>query len=167
MESIGITTPKFTVCKEKPKSRLRRLLQWFNVLAAMFFMFGCRLGTKYPTHFEKTSGKANTFRLFVVEDFLFREHVKKIQVFEGGEDFKDTFFCKPLGQLCWEVVADPQVRAKRIGDVVAGQVPEGFIQKFPPLPEIFKPVPGKWYSISVSVTDYYAPEYLLTSWKAE
>ncbi|MHC4792622.1 MAG: hypothetical protein ACYS8Y_14575, partial [Planctomycetota bacterium] len=93
-----------------------------------------------------------------------REHIKKIQVFKGADE---SFFHPPHGQLCWEVIADPPVRAKRLEDVVAGQVPERFRQVVPPPSETFKPVPGKWYSISVTIAHPQAWPYVPTPWKAE
>jgi hypothetical protein len=92
-----------------------------------------------------------------------REHVKKIQVFEGT----NLGYYDLQHLLCWEVVAAPPVRAKGIEDVVAGQVPERFRQAVPPPSEIFKPVPGKWYTISVTIAYAQARPYTPTPWKAE
>ena len=169
MESTGTTIPKPTIRKEKPKSQMRGLLLWLYVLASMPFMFGCGYGDKYPSHFEKIPGRANAFRLIVIEPpglFHPREHVKKIEVFEGRGGSRGIF-TQPPGKLCWEVVADTPARAKVIKDVVAGQVPERFRQVVPPPPETFKPVPGQWYSISVTIAHPQAHLYLLTSWKEE
>jgi hypothetical protein len=167
MVSTGTTIPKSTIRTEKPQSRVRGPLLWLYVLAAMPFMFGCRYYDKSPSHFQKISGRANAFRLIVIEPgpLLYpREHVKKIHVFEG---MYGGYTGRPNGQLCWEVVADPSVRAKGIEDVVAGQVPERFRQVVPPPSETFKPVPGKWYSISVTIAHPQAWPYILTQWKAE
>jgi len=163
MESTGTTNPKFTIRTEKPQSGVRGLLLWLYVLAVMPFMFGCGYHDKLPSHFEKISGRANAFRLKVIEPgpLLYpREHVKKIQVFEhpdGGHGPKPE-------RPCWEVVADPPVRAKGFEDVVAGQVPVRFRQVVPPPSETFKPVPGKLYSISVTMAYAHAKPYVPTSW---
>ncbi len=166
MVSTGTTIPKSTIRTEKPQSRVRGPLLWLNVLAAMPFMFGCGYSDKYPSNFQKISGRANTFRLQVIEPGFFdpREHVKKIQVFKG---MYGGYTGRPHGQLCWEVVAAPPVRAKGIEDIVAGQVPERFRQVVPPPSETFKPVPGKWYSISVTIAYAHAWPYVPTPWKAE
>ena len=167
MESTGTTIPKSTIRTEKPQSQMRGPLLWLYVLAAMPFMFGCGYSDKLPSHFQKISGRTNAFRLKVIEPpgLLYpREHVKKIQVFEG---YNSGGRRRPDGQLCWEVVADSPVRAKGIEDVVAGQVPERFRLVVPPPPETFKPVPGKWYSISVTIAHPQAWPYALTPWKAE
>jgi len=169
MESTGTTLPlpKSTIRTEKPESRVRGLLLWLNVLAAMPFMFGCGYGDKTPSYFKKIPGLSNAFRLQVIEPpglFHPREHVKKIQVFSGSyRSFDD----ETHGQLCWEVVTDPPVRAKSIEDVVAGQVPKKFRQVVPPPTETFKLVPGKWYSISVMMTHPQAWPFVPTPWKAE
>ena len=138
---------------------------WISVLVAMPFMFGCGYHHKCPSHFVIADGRVNSFRLIVIEPGPLdpREHVKNIQVFEGNHQS----FIRPDGQLCWEVIADPPVRAKRLGDVVAGQVPKGFKQIVPPPSETFKPVPGRWYSISVAIAHRYAYPYVITPWKAE
>lgn len=166
MVSTGTTIPKSTIRTEKPQSRVRELLLCFNVLATMTFMFGCGYHHKYPSRFQTTPGRVNAFRLKVIEPGPLdpREHVRKIQVFEGK--YGDSFL-RPDGQLCWEVIAEPPVRAKRLGDVVAGQVPKGFRQVVPPPSETFKPVPGRWYTISVAIAHPQAWPYVLTSWKAE
>lgn len=166
MESTGTTAPKYIIRTKNPQSRGRGRLQWLSVLVALPLMFGCGYHHKYPSHFEKISGSANGFRLVVIEPGLLdpREHVKKIQVFQGADS---TFFLPPHGQLCWEVVADPPVRAKRLGDVVVGQVPKRFRQVVPPPPETFKPVPGKWYSISVTIAHPQAWPYVPTPWQAQ
>ena len=167
MESTGTTpSPKSTIRTEKLQSHVRGPLLWLNVLAAMPLMFGCGYRHKYPSHFQKISGRANAFRLIVIEPGLLdpREHIKKIQVFEGSDD---SFFNEPPGQLCWEVVAAPPVRAKGFEDVVAGRVPERFRQVVPPPSETFKPVPGKWYTISVTIAYHQAWPYVPTPWKAE
>jgi hypothetical protein len=137
-----------------------------NVLAAMTFMFGCGYREKLPTQFETIPGRANAFRLEVIEPGPLdpSEHVKKIQVFEGN--YGETFV-RPDGQLCWEVIADPPVRAKRLGGVVAGQVPKGFRQVVPPPSETFKPIAGRWYTISVAIAHRDAYPYVTTPWKAE
>jgi len=166
MESTGITNLKSKTHTEKPLSRVRRPLLWLNVLAAMPFMFGCAYRDKYPSHFQKISGRTNAFRLKVIEPGFFdpREHIKKIQVFEGAFN---SFDDRPHGQLCWEVVADPPVRAKRLEDVVAGQILERFRQVVPPPSETFKPVPGTWYSISVTMAHPQAWPFVPTPWQAE
>jgi len=165
MVSTGTTIPKSTIRTEKLQSGVRGLLLWLFVLAAMPFMFGCGYHDKLPSHFQKISGRANAFCLQVIEPGLFdpREHVKKIQVFE----FPDGGHGPKPERPCWEVVADPPVRAKGIEDVVAGQVPKGFRQVVPPPSEIFKPIPGKWYNISVTIAHPQARPYEPTSWKAE
>ncbi len=169
MVSTGTTVPKSTIRKEKFQSSVRGFLLGLYVMAAMPFMFGCGYHDKGPSYFQKIPGRANTFRLQVIEPppLLYpREHVKKIQVFES-ESGSGSIFTRPNGQLCWEVVADPPVRAKGIEDVVVGQVPERFRQVVPPPSETFKPVPGKWYAISVTIAHPQAWPYVLTPWKAE
>ena len=166
--STGTISPpsELTIRRENPQSHIRGFLLWISVLVTLSLIFGCGYHHKMPTQFQTIPGRANAFRLDVIEPGPLdpREHVKNIQVFEGryGESF-----ARPDGQLCWEVIADPPVRAKRLGDVVAGQIPEGFRQVVPPPSEAFKPIPGRWYTISVAIAHPHAWPYILTAWKAE
>jgi len=163
--SIGTTIPESTIRTEKPQSHVRGPLIWVNVLVAMSFIFGCGYYHKAPSRFQKIGDRANAFRMEVIDPFgLYREHVTEICVFELGEHALD----QEPGQLFWEVVAVPPVRAKGF-EVVVGQVPEGFRQVSPPPSETFNLVPGRWYTIAVTLTRPKARSWTPTptSWKAE
>jgi hypothetical protein len=161
----AIVTNEPAIRTGKSHSYVRGAVLWTSVLVAMTFMFGCGYHHKYPSHFQKIPGRANAFCLIVIEPGPLdpREHVEKIQVFEG----KCSAFQRPHGQLCWEVIANPPVRAKGFEDVVAGQIPGRFRQVVPPPSETFRPVPGNWYSISVAIAHPQARPYVPTPWKAE
>jgi len=149
MVSAGATTPKCAIPAEQPQARVRGLLLLLRVslLVAMAFTFGC--GDRVPPILEVVHGRTNSFQMSVVEPFgLYKAYVKEIRVSECvKEPLRDT-----PGQLHWEVVAVSQVRAKGF-ELVVGQVPEHFSQVFPPAPETFKAVPGRWYIVAVTLTD--------------
>ncbi len=152
MVSIGIILPpnESAIYTEKAQPRLRGLLLRLSLLVAMAFTFGCGYHDRLPPILEAVDGRANAFRMErVIEPFgLYKAYVKEIRVSECvKEPLRDT-----PGQLHWEVVAVSQVRAKGF-ELVVGQVPEHFSQVFPPAPETFKAVPGRWYIVAVTLTD--------------
>jgi hypothetical protein len=119
-----------------------------------------------PPHFQKVDGRANTFRMFVIEPFgLFaeKERVRLIWVF----DFETGVNGMKNRRLCWEIVATTETRATGF-ELVAGQVPQGFAQVFPPPGETFKPVPGRAYEIrAVMAHPLASPWGAETKWVAE
>ena len=125
------------------------LLLRLSSLVAMAFTFGCGPHDRVPAILEAVHGRTNAFQMSVVEPFgLYKAYVKEIRVFECVKGpVRDTH-----GQLHWEVVAVSQVRAKGF-ELVVGQVPEDFRQVFPPPPETFKPVPGRWYIVAVTLIE--------------
>lgn len=152
-------------CQQRPRQPLVCLC----ILAAVFFAGGCiGASDKYPSlHFQRIDGQANAFRLFVTEPlgvFIPKKAVETnvVRVFEqepGAGDMK-------TGRLCWEVLATTHVSAEGF-KFVAGQVPRGFIQIYPPAGEIFEPVPGRTYEIAVTTSHQLAGPWAATSWVAE
>ncbi len=165
MASIRTVTPESSIHAEEPRSNVQRSLLWVSLLVTLAFMFGCGYHHKGPPWLQKIDGRASVFRLGVIEPFgLYKEYVNDVQVLEC---VKGPYYDTP-GQLLWEVIAASQVRANGF-EVVAGQVPEGFRQAFPPPSETFKPVPGRWYVIAVSSTypKVGIPSITRTSWLAD
>lgn len=121
-----------------------------------------------PPHFQVIDGRANTFRMFVIEPFgLFaeKERIKSIRVF-GFETDPNGLKCQNR-HLCWEVVATKTVRAAHF-ELVAGQVPPGFIQTFPPEGEAFEPIPGRVYEVRAIMAHPLAlPEGAGAKWTAK
>ncbi len=140
---------------------------WVYVLASMSLVLGCAgYPDKNPSYLEKINGRANAFRMVVLEPFgLFapKERVRLIRVFEAEKDPRGT----KAERLCWEVVAETPILAQGF-EVVAGQVPKGFVQIFPPAGESFTPVPGRSYDIFVVMAHPLAsPRGAPTRWIAE
>jgi hypothetical protein len=121
-----------------------------------------------PPNFQKIDGRANAFRMFVTEPFsLFaqREHIRLVRVFEFESDPNGLKYRNP--RLCWEIVAIGDVRAAGF-ELVAGRVPHGFVQIFPPVGEDFTPVPGRAYEIRAVMAHPLAnPLGVETKWVAE
>jgi len=155
-------------------SRMRRSEHWswdtflgICAVALLSLMAGCAgYPDKYPSHLQKIDGRANAFRMVVLEPFgLFapKERVRLIRVFQSEGRPSGT----EVGQLCWEVIAETPVLAQGF-EVLAGQVPKGFIQIFPPEGESFTPIPGRGYAIFVVMAHPLAsPRGAGTRWIAE
>jgi hypothetical protein len=92
-----------------------------------------------------------------------KERIRLLRVFESEKDPTRT----KLGRLCWEVIAENPVLARDF-EVVAGQLPKGFIQIFPSPGESFTPTPGKSYDIAVVMAHPLAsPRGAMTRWIAD
>jgi hypothetical protein len=159
MVSNGTFRVRMGICRESPWHPFL----WMCVLALMSLVLGCGYPDKYPSHLQKIDDRANAFRMVVLEPFgLFapKERVRLIRVFEFGAGTR-------VGRLCWEVVAETPVPAQGF-EVVAGQVPKGFMQIFPPAGESFTPTPGRSYDIFVVMAHPLAsPRGAPTRWIAE
>ena len=167
MVSIGTTRHPSESAFRAEKSQLdvRGSLLWVNLFVAMSFMIGCGYHHKAPSRLQKLDERPNAFRMEVIDPFgLYGERVKEIQASELVEDVPD----QEAGQPLWQVVAVPPVRAKGL-ELLVGQVPEGFRQVSPRPSETFKPIPGRWYTITVTLTHPKAGSWTTkpVSWKAE
>ena len=142
----------------------RRVSEWvlrISVLSAVFLLFGCGYPDKAPAHLEKIEGRTNAFRTWVRQPglFEFKECVTVVRVFESGTDPNGMI----TRRLCWEVVATIPPLAKGF-EIVAGRVPPKFVQIFPTPGEVFKPVPGRNYEITVTVNHPLARALGASTW---
>ena len=68
MVSIGTTSyNESKIRADKFQSSVRELFLWTILLLAVPFVFGCGYGDKMPSRFLKIGGRANAFRLKVIE----------------------------------------------------------------------------------------------------
>jgi len=145
-----VSSGQFGVLAKKGQRPLLTVLLWVYLLGGTCLVLGCGYLPKKPSYLQQIDAQANAFRMSVVKPFgpATEESVKEIRVFESETDAND----RAVGRLCWEIIATTDVLAAGF-ELVAGQVPKDFTQIFPQPGEMFQPLPGRTYEITV-VTFY-------------
>lgn len=142
---------------------VRKLVLLIVTLAGIIITQGCGYPDKMPSYLEQIKGKPNAFRMVAIEMFgLFqpRESIRAIRVREGHNIYSRD------REVQWEVIADRPVVAEGF-ELIAGIVPTGFDQVIPRSGQVFTPIPGKNYSIEVSLAHPLAMPWVNTEWTAE
>jgi hypothetical protein len=124
---------------------------------------GCGYLPEKASYLQEVEGHANAFRMHIVgpPNRGVTEYVKEIRVFELQNDATGTNVQRLRWEMTGLVVADGF-------EVVVGQVPNRFTQVYPAPSEVFKPISGNTYEISI-VTDVPSGEPLgmKTLWVAK
>jgi hypothetical protein len=143
--------------------KLFQVLHLFILIGLMLLAHGCGYHNRVPPRLAKMEGHTNTFRMSPRQrnaDFLPKDRICAIRVYDGNDMFRSN---RPF---YWEVRATEPVPVNGFR-LVAGVVPDGFMQVVPPPGQTFIPVTGKSYYIAVNLDEPQRIPWIPTFWIAD
>ena len=124
---------------------MTKILNGCIFAAAVVLVQGCGMMEKKPLRLEQMENRPNTFQTVVPGRLIpwgEKDLIIGISVFQVDP-------AEPEGsKVYWRLIAPAPVKAKGF-KLVIGEVPDGFKQMIPLVGEVFVPIPGQEYYLSL------------------